>query len=753
MAKENSFIKLRNVSKFYYSNGVIASGFNKVNLDFKMGEFVAITGESGSGKSTLLNVISGLDSYEEGEMYINGNETSYYTESDFEDYRRKYIGNIFQSFNLVNSYTVYQNIELVLLLNGAKKKDIKNKVYDLIKEVDLWKHRNTKVSKLSGGQKQRVAIARALAKDTPIIIADEPTGNLDSRSATGIIKLLSEIAKDKLVIIVTHNYEQVEPYVTRKIKMHDGKVLEDKVIKEVKEVTDIEMNEYKNIRLFNKIRLAFRNAFNIFTKCSLTLAVYLFLCLAVLFVYTELKMNKEDISLTGFNQFFNNIEPTRIVINKKDKSEITEDDFKALEQIENVKKVDKIDLLLDEPMSIAGGKTSDGYYSEWVYGYVTNISELDESKIVFGRKPENDNEIVIESNDYEFIYETDKYLEKEFVFQDLDNNVKYKVVGIISDKSEMYEGETKIYVPDKVFDSVRFSLNRKFSKITLDYMDKIGVVGNNSEFYAVKPLFNVPRGWASFLEEMSYICGDQSCHGKKIKITSKTPYYEQELTLTTTGVVSKDIWKKSYQLSEQSYNENYGTLFLNIDDYNELFNKGNYQSSIFVTKNKYVDGVVSKLDEMGYKTLAMKDAIVDSGGNQIITIIATLLSVGLIVVSFFISYFVITIIMKSKNIYFGTIRMLGANSKVAKQLLSIELFVLSTTAYALVLLVALGHVFGIYDVTTLNSNFLTNIVQYISPIDFVVMYIITAFMSLAIAGRYSRKLFGLTAVNSIKEEV
>ncbi|MBR7042313.1 MAG: ATP-binding cassette domain-containing protein, partial [Bacilli bacterium] len=117
-------LKLKNVSKFYYSKGVIASGFNKVNIEFKLGEFVAIIGESGSGKSTLLNVISGLDSYEEGEMYINGEETSHYRESDFEEYRKKYVSNIFQNFNLVNSYTVYQNIELVMLLNGYKRKEV-----------------------------------------------------------------------------------------------------------------------------------------------------------------------------------------------------------------------------------------------------------------------------------------------------------------------------------------------------------------------------------------------------------------------------------------------------------------------------------------------------------------------------------------------------------------------------------------------------------------------------------------------------
>ena len=121
-------LKLKNVSKFYYNKGIIASGFTKINLDMNMGEFIVITGESGSGKSTLLNVISGLDSYEEGEMYIDGKETSHYTEKDFEEYRRKYIANIFQSFNLINSYTVYQNVELVLLLNGYKKKDVKKKI-------------------------------------------------------------------------------------------------------------------------------------------------------------------------------------------------------------------------------------------------------------------------------------------------------------------------------------------------------------------------------------------------------------------------------------------------------------------------------------------------------------------------------------------------------------------------------------------------------------------------------------------------
>ena len=141
-------IQLKNVSKYYYSKGMIASGISKVNLTLDTGEFVVITGESGSGKSTLLNVISGLDSYEDGEMYINGEETSHYLAADFEEYRKRYIGNIFQNFNLVNSYTVYQNVELILLINGYRRAEIKRRIEDILERVGLSEFASTKVSKL-----------------------------------------------------------------------------------------------------------------------------------------------------------------------------------------------------------------------------------------------------------------------------------------------------------------------------------------------------------------------------------------------------------------------------------------------------------------------------------------------------------------------------------------------------------------------------------------------------------------------------
>ena len=282
-------LKLKNVSKFYYNKGVIATGFSRVSIEFNQHEFVAIVGESGSGKSTLLNVISGLDSYEEGEMYINGEETSHYKESDFEEYRKKYVSNIFQNFNLVNSYTVYQNVELVMLLNGYKKKEVKEKVLELIDKVGLTKYKNTRCAKLSGGQKQRVAIARALARETPIIVCDEPTGNLDSKSAMGIVKLLKEISQDKLVIIVTHNLEQVEEYVSRIVRMHDGKIVSDKKIREVEKEEKTEIPRGKRIGLGNIIRLGIRNTFNIVPKFVLLFIVFLLITSSLLTVYGSLK--------------------------------------------------------------------------------------------------------------------------------------------------------------------------------------------------------------------------------------------------------------------------------------------------------------------------------------------------------------------------------------------------------------------------------------------------------------------------------
>ncbi|MBO4325361.1 MAG: ATP-binding cassette domain-containing protein [Lachnospiraceae bacterium] len=226
-----AFLQLKNIGKIYVSEGAVAVGIRGVNLSFDQGEFVAITGASGSGKSTLLNVISGMDTYEEGEMFVDGKPTSHYIQSDWEEYREKYISFIFQDYNIIESFTVLQNVELALM-NIRNPIERRRRAIELLERVGLKSHLKQKGSRLSGGQKQRCVIARALAKDSPIILADEPTGNLDAQSSKEIIELLKEVSKDKLLIVVTHDFDEVEAHATRHIRVFDGAVESDQRITE-----------------------------------------------------------------------------------------------------------------------------------------------------------------------------------------------------------------------------------------------------------------------------------------------------------------------------------------------------------------------------------------------------------------------------------------------------------------------------------------------------------------------------------------
>lgn len=230
-----SLLRLDNIGKIYVSEKNVTVGIRGVDLSFNRGEFVCVTGKSGSGKSTLLNVISGMDSYEEGELYIDGHPTSHYLQPDWEEYREKYISFIFQDYNIIDSFTVLENVELALM-HIEDSKERRRRALELIDRVGLSSHLKHRGSKLSGGQKQRTVIARALAKDSPIILADEPTGNLDSETSKEIIDLLHRVSEDKLVIVVTHNFDDFAHCATRHIRIHDGSVEFDHEIKQAGKV-------------------------------------------------------------------------------------------------------------------------------------------------------------------------------------------------------------------------------------------------------------------------------------------------------------------------------------------------------------------------------------------------------------------------------------------------------------------------------------------------------------------------------------
>ena len=732
-------LELKNFSKFYYSKGIIATGFSKVSLKFEPGEFVAITGESGSGKSTLLNVISGLDSYEEGEMYINGEETSHYTEKDYEVYRRKYIGNIFQNFNLVNSYTVYQNIELIMLINGKTKKEVKEIVLELIKKVDLYKYRNTKFSKLSGGQKQRVAIARALAQETPIILADEPTGNLDKRSSESVLKLLHEISKDKLVIVVTHNYDQIEEYTTRKIVMHDGRVMEDKKIKNHKKVENIKISNSKDIRPLSKLRLGVRNTFNIIPKFLLILSVYIFIVYAMFFAYSSFQYAAYEESLNGYNPFFLNNDAKRVVIKKKNNEAFTEEDYKKIESLDNVDRVMKNDLALDTSIYIGAD----------YLGFSGNILSLkDINKVDAGRMPKENNEIVmtIQKNDY-YANMIDEIMSTDFELSDLssdrvDGTEKLKIVGIIY----INEYETYFYVNDYLLDKLNTKANIKYSSVKYVFANEENTSYYGYTYGEIFPSNKVSRGKVVISDDNSYKCKNMKCKNYSFKINVNNLYYNDSYELK----VSKTYTKKNFnKLTGYDYEKYNGAIFMNDEEYKEMFNKNYYQSSIFMKDDKLSEQTMNELKDLDLTTLYVKDTLNESSEIvRILNIVKVVSMTIMIIVLFFISYFIIRIVLKSRNIYYSTLRILGSSYNATKSILNIELVTISHIAYAIFIIFLL-----LVKYSVIESSYIKNLLDYVNIYQFILVYLIVLLMSRMITNRYSRKLFTNTVMNTYREEV
>ena len=220
-------LQLKDIVKKYKTGDTEVEALKGVSLTFRNSEFVSILGQSGCGKTTLLNIIGGLDQYTSGDLIINGKSTKKFKDRDWDTYRNHSIGFVFQSYNLIPHQTVLANVELALTLSGVSKSERRKRAIEVLAKVGLADQIHKKPNQMSGGQMQRVAIARALINDPDILLADEPTGALDSATSVQIMELLKEISKDRLIIMVTHNPELAEQYSSRIIKLLDGNVIDD----------------------------------------------------------------------------------------------------------------------------------------------------------------------------------------------------------------------------------------------------------------------------------------------------------------------------------------------------------------------------------------------------------------------------------------------------------------------------------------------------------------------------------------------
>ena len=254
-------LELKNITKIYATDDFKQTALDNISIVFRKCEFVSILGPSGSGKTTLLNIIGGLDDYTDGDLIINGTSTKKYTDRDWDAYRSHRVGFVFQSYNLITHQSILSNVELALTLSGVGKKERRKRAIEALEKVGLKDHINKRPNQLSGGQMQRVAIARALVNNPDILLADEPTGALDSATSEQIMDLLKEVAKDRLVIMVTHNAELAHEYSTRIIEVKDGVILNDsnKVSKEESESKRNKRDKKTNMSMKTALSLSLNN--------------------------------------------------------------------------------------------------------------------------------------------------------------------------------------------------------------------------------------------------------------------------------------------------------------------------------------------------------------------------------------------------------------------------------------------------------------------------------------------------------------
>ncbi|MBO5111696.1 MAG: ABC transporter ATP-binding protein [Clostridia bacterium] len=705
-------LRLENLSKYYTSQSSVVIGLTGINLSFSVGEFVAVTGESGSGKSTMAHVLGGILPYEGGELYVYGQPTSHYDATDWERYRRDMIGFISQSYGILAGNTVYENVESALILGGMDKKVAREKAIEVLREVDLEPYMTRRAGKLSSGQKQRLSIARALAKPSKILIADEPTGNLDRENSEKIIQLLKKASEDRLVILITHEFEEAKDVATRRVILADGVVVTDSHLRPTEEA---EVGKLPTKAKTSKGSLApyvARLTLKARPVLTATLCILLALMTVITFIFlgtfsTAIDDTNTKIYDTGA---FYNGDPTRVVVMRPDGAKMTEEDYQAILSVRRAVRLERwgyvndityhyregIDFIRDYQDVIVGDSFMDMehkltevvYFKSTDMRFVQSVPTFDGTFLTEGVMPKGVYEIVSADPDYKVgdtvvIYIRDynawsrsAYLAIPF---DVVGESSYGEGFYFSDAfcAAMCSAVNLSTIPKDVF-----STTYTWRYLCLPYEEERFVGGG--------PTFIMPANYCLLPED---------CH------FSRVPTVNGQLTLDLPGDATMPLtisgWFTSYFKSMvlTSYE-----IFEKVTD----FSAPN-QVSLYIEDYAYTNRVIKALGKLGYlatspfQTGATRDNV-NLATERIITLcicLATFLLAGILQV------ILLRALFSSLYDHYRLLSNVGLTAKTAYLSLSLMLL----------LLTLLGELIGGGAVLALNLAGVSRVVDLVKYLD------------------------------------
>ena len=737
-------LRLERVSKYYQSENNVSVGMKHISLTFNMGEFVAVTGESGSGKSTLLNVLSGLDKYEEGEMFIFSEETSHYQIKDFENYRRENVGFVFQNYNIIDSYTVYQNVMLALELQGYPKKERKERALKLIDQVGLTKQKHQKSSKLSGGQKQRAVIARALAKDTPIIVCDEPTGNLDQTSAEQVIQLLHDVSKDKLVIIVTHEFDQVSKYATRRIKMSDGEIVEDIKIKQHEDITVNKVEKTKSLSFFGLIKFSLRNLL----AQPKRFIFMLFLMIIAISVFTVVYSNQIfGLRTTGLEQSstYPSVPNSRVLVERRDGNPLTQADIEKIETFNDVSKVYAYGALFynDTSFNLVSFYNGTEVMDMMGYRYNDSALNLNTSDLESGRLPEAADEIVVSRYwwgielDQTFLLTSNRIWEWDKERLEESSIGYFKVVGIANnDRQTIYFSEAfldQTYPTEPTLD-----LNvREQVKQTLENNIRFSY---NDQDFSVYPKEEDFDGFDIFLENNTPL--------NDIPLIIEVMIYSESLStsvsMSKTMTIGNAFLEDNFNFGAMSasvYQEIIDAFLEEVEE--EFYTLPSAIASVSVENQLAGTRIVNQLDVETYKVYypANIPGFIQEFLVFILSIVAIIILTILGLFLYAVIHAVTKNMMNSRKKDFSIFRSVGAHESTLSVLVILEQILLSIIGLALSVFILNMIVLFVPD------HGLT--IEYMGVTDYLILVLSITLLGLWLGLRFNKKVFHQTVIQSL----